>query len=122
MIVSDNAKTLKGIEKELPLLFNHPQVKDEMQNRRIQWCFNLEQAPSWEGFFERLIGSVKRCLRKVLGNAQLSFDKLLTVMSEVKAALNSRPLTYDYNIPGEELLTPAHVREKTHHSSQISTS
>ena len=122
LIVSDNAKTFKGIEKELRLLFNHPQVKDEMQNRRIQWCFNLEQAPSWGGFFERLIGSVKRCLRKVLGNARLSFDELLTVMSEVKAALNSRPLTYDYNIPGEELLTPAHVREKTHHSSQISTS
>ena len=122
MIVSDNAKTLKGIEKELPLLFNHPQVKDEMQNRRIQWCFNLEQAPWWGGFFERLIGSVKRCLRKVLGNARLSFDELLTVMSEVKAALNSRPLTYDYNIPGEEVLTPAHEREKTHHSSRISTS
>lgn len=49
-------------------------------------------------------------------------NELLTVMSEVKAALNSRPLTYDYNIPGEELLTPAHVREETHHSSQISTS
>ena len=109
LIVSDNAKTSKGIEKELRLLFNHPQVKDEMQNRRIQWCFNLERAPWWRGFFERLIGSVKRCLRKVLGNARLSFDELLTVMSEVEATLNSRPLTYDYGIPGEEVLTPAQL-------------
>ena len=30
-------------------------------------------------------------------------------MSEVEATLNSRPLTYDYNIPGEEVLTPANV-------------
>ena len=109
LIVSDNAKTFKGIEKELRLLFNHPQVKDEMQNRRIQWRFNLERAPWWGGFFERLMGSVKRCLRKVLGNARLSFDELLTVMSEVEATLNSRPLTYDYDIPGEEVLTPAHL-------------
>ena len=109
LIVSDNAKAYKGIDKELRLLFNHPQVKDEMQNRRIQWCFNLERAPWWGGFFERLIGSVKRCLRKVLGNARLSFDELLTVMSEVEATLNSRPLTYDYDIPGEEVLTLAHL-------------
>ena len=88
LIVSDNAKTFKGIKKELRLLFNHPQVKDEMQNRRIQWCFNLERAPWWGGFFEMLIGIVKRCLRKVLGNARLSFDELLTVMSEVEATLN----------------------------------
>ena len=30
-------------------------------------------------------------------------------MSEVEATLNSRPLTYDYDIPGEEVLTPAHL-------------
>ena len=40
LIVSDNTKTFKGMEKELHLLFNHLQVKDEMQNRRIQWPFN----------------------------------------------------------------------------------
>ena len=56
-----------------------------------------------------MVGSVKRCLRKILGNARLSFDELLTVLSEVEATLNSRPLTYDYDTPGEEVLTPAHL-------------
>ena len=59
LIVLDNAKTFKGTEKELRTLFRHPQVKEEMQNYRIQWRFNLERAPWWGGFFERMVGCVK---------------------------------------------------------------
>ena len=80
-----------------------------MQNRRNEWRFNLERKPWWGGFFQRLIGSVKRCLRKVLGNACLTFDELSTVLIEVESTLNSRPLTYDYDNPGKEVLTPAHL-------------
>ena len=53
---------------------------------------------------------MKRCLKKVLGNARLTYDELLTVLMEVEATLNSRPLTYDYDNPYEgEVLTPAHL-------------
>ena len=53
---------------------------------------------------------MKRCLKKVLGNARLTCDELLTVLTEVEATLNSRPLTYDYDSPYEgEVLTPAHL-------------
>ena len=45
LIVSDNAKTFKGTEKQLRTLFRHPQVREEMQNHRIEWRFNLERAP-----------------------------------------------------------------------------
>ena len=51
LMISDNAKTFKGVEKELRLLYNHPQVKEEMQNRRIEWRFNLERAPWWGWIF-----------------------------------------------------------------------
>ena len=77
LIVSDNAKTFKGTEKQLRTLFRHPQVREEMQNHRIEWRFNLERAPWWGGFFERMVGCVKRCLKKVLGNARLTYDELL---------------------------------------------
>ena len=58
-----------------------------------------------------MVGSVKKCLRKIpkMPNARLSFDELLTVLSEVEATLNSRPVAYDYDSPGEEVLTPAHL-------------
>ena len=55
----------------------------ELENRRIEWRFNLERAPWWGGFFERMVESVKRCLHKVIGNARLTFDELLTVLVEV---------------------------------------
>ena len=110
LIVSDNAKTFKGTEKQLRTLFRHLQVREEMQNHRIEWRFNLEIAPWWGGFFESMVGCVKRCLKKVLGNARLTYDELLTVLTEVEATLNSRPLTYDYDNPYEgEVLTPAHL-------------
>ena len=52
---------------------------------------------------------MKACLRKVLGNARLTFDELLTVLVEVEGTLNSRPLTYDYNEVEHEVLTPSHL-------------
>ena len=56
-----------------------------------------------------MIGTVKRCLRKVLGNAKLNADELLTVLTELEATLNSRPLTYEYDEVGAEMLTPSHL-------------
>ena len=45
LIVSDNAKTFKGVSKILKPLFEHPQVKSDLEVQRIEWKFNLERAP-----------------------------------------------------------------------------
>ena len=55
------------------------------------------------------MGSVKRPIRKVLGNARLNFDNLLTVLLEIESNLNSRPLRYEYDEIGGEMLTPSHL-------------
>ena len=60
------------------------------------------------GFLERMVASVKDCLRKTLGNARLSYEELLTVLAEVECKLNARPLTYEYNEVHGEVLTPSH--------------
>ena len=109
LIVSDNAKTFQARQKALNRLFNHPEVRSYLSDQRLEWKFNLERAPWWGGFFERMIGSVKQCLRKILGNARLSYDELATVLVEVEATINCRPLTYEYNEVGEEVLTPSHL-------------
>ena len=109
LIVSDNSKTFQATEKALNELFNHPEVRAELEYRRIEWKFNLERAPWWGGFFERMVASVKDCLRKTLGNARLSYEELLTVLAEVARTLNARPLTYEYSEVDEEVLTPSHL-------------
>ena len=57
---------------------------------------------------ERLVKQVKSCLRKTLGRSKLSFDELTTILVEVEAVLNSRPLTYLHSNDFEEPVTPSH--------------
>ena len=63
LIVSDNAKTFQATEKDLNKLLNHPEIKSYFNNTKIEWKFNLERAPWCGGFFERMVGCVKQCLR-----------------------------------------------------------
>ena len=61
------------------------------------------------GVFERMIQTTKRCLRKTIGCAQLTYEELLTVTIEVEMTLNSRPLSYVSSEDLEEPLTPSHL-------------
>ena len=108
-IVSDNSKTFKSANRELNRIQNDPVFKNFFAQLRTEWCFNVEKAPWWGGFFERLVRSVKNCIKKVVGNARLTFDELSTVVIEVEATLNSRPLTYVAADEFEEPLTPMHL-------------
>ncbi len=93
-IVSDNGKTFKAAAKAI---------------REVNWIFNVPKAPWWGGVFERLVRCVKRCLRKMIGQAKLSQDELLTSLAEVEMVLNSRPLTVVSAGDLEEPLTPSHL-------------
>ena len=108
-IVSDNAKTFKATSKLLNKLSSETEVRDFFVSKRIIWRFNLDRSPWWGGAFERMVGSVKRCLSKVLGNARLTQDELTTVLVEVEATLNSRPLTYQHEEFDSQVLTPSHL-------------
>ena len=109
LMVSDNAKTFKSAENKLSALFDFKEVQDYFLAKRIQWKYNLEEAPWWGGFWERMVKSTKRCLKKVLKNARLSYNELTTILIEVEAVLNSRPLAYVEAEGIEEALTPSHL-------------
>ena len=98
LIVSDNGKTFKGSE-----------LIDYNTRHKIRWRFNLAKAPWWGGLFERLIRSTKRCLKKVMKNRKLTYEELLTVLTEIEAVINNRPLTYIDEEDFDQILTPSHL-------------
>ena len=108
-LVSDNSKTFKSASRILSTLKGAHEVQQYLRDSHIEWSFILEKAPWWGGFYERLIQSVKRCLRKVIGKAKLSYDELMTTLVEVEATLNSRPISYLSSEDFEEPLTPSHL-------------
>ena len=61
------------------------------------------------GFYERMVGLVKRTLCKAIGKARLTSEQLLTVVKEAEAVVNSRPIVYaGDDIHSHIMLTPAH--------------
>ena len=107
-MISDNGRTFEAAAK-VNSIFLSPEVERYFDQRGIKWRFNVPRAPWWGGLFERLVRSVKRCLRKNLSKARLSYEELLTALAEVEFVLNSRPLTYVTSSHLEELLTPSHL-------------
>ena len=60
--------------------------------------------------FKCLVRCMKRCLRKMVGQAKLSVDdEFLTVLLEVEMVLNSHPLTIVSAEDVEEPLIPSHL-------------
>lgn len=86
LIVSDNAQTFK-LTKEV-LTSNYC-----IQNK-ISWKFIPQLAPWHGGFYERLVGLVKHCLKRTLEKHLLNDSQMKTIMKEVEAVVNTRPLTY----------------------------
>ncbi|VDI75139.1 Hypothetical predicted protein [Mytilus galloprovincialis] len=112
-IISDNGSQFKLASKTLEEAWNGVTVDSDVQtymaNEGIQWQFIVELAPWMGGFYERLIGIVKRCLRKTIGKLCLTNEQFRTLLAESEAVVNSRPLVYiGNNINSNIILTPAH--------------
>ena len=94
-LCSDNSKTFRSANKIISFILDMPEVQQHFKDVhvRIQWAFIFEKTPWW-GVYEKMIKSMKGCLRKVIGKARMSYDEPHTVLVEVEAMLNSRPITY----------------------------
>ena len=95
-ILSDNGKT-----------FIDCAVQKFVNSKGIVWRFNIPKASWWGGIFEIMVKLTKRCLRKTLKNALLTYEELETVLIETEAILNSRPLTFVYEDVTQTPLTPS---------------
>ena len=108
-MISDNAKTFISAAQTIEDMLTSSEVQQYLTCLKVKWSFTLEKAPWWGGFYERMIQSMKRCLKKTIGKAKLTHDELSTALTEVEAILNSRPLSYISSDDLDEPLTPSHL-------------
>ena len=75
----------------------------------VQWLFVPENAPHHGGIYEAAVCSMKIHLRCILWPVKLNFEELSTILSQVEACMNSRPLVaLPPDDDGVEALTPGH--------------
>ncbi|XP_052762426.1 uncharacterized protein LOC128205059 [Mya arenaria] len=116
IIRSDRGTNFVGAASELKIETVNVEdglVKDLLRKKNIQWVFNPPHAPHMGGVWERLIGVVKRILNSILSEASyknLTHDVLSTLMAEVTAIVNARPIvpvSTDGSAP--EILSPSSI-------------
>ena len=75
----------------------------------VRWNCTTALLPWQGGFYERLIGMIKRSLIKAVRKKHFTLEHLITLLTEIEAILNTRPLTYVYeDLESGFTLTPAH--------------
>ena len=90
--------------------WNQCQIRDELLQRGCQWVFQPPKASHASGVWERLIRSTRTALKAILGESLVEEDVLATVLTEVEATLDSRPLCAVSDDPNDlQPLTPNHL-------------
>ncbi|XP_071653060.1 uncharacterized protein [Temnothorax longispinosus] len=114
MLYSDRGTNFVGADAQLRNLFSAGgqegrRIVERVAEERISWRFNLPAAPNFGGIWEAAVKSTKHHLRRVIGEATLTYEEMATLLSQVEACLNSRPLQALTDDP-EDLspLTPGH--------------
>ena len=90
-------------------VFTAAETQRFMANKCIEWKFNLDCAPWQGGLWERLVGCVKRCMKKVIGIRTLTYIELQTIVAEIELILNNRPIGAEFENDQQNIITPNHL-------------
>ncbi|KAK3738190.1 hypothetical protein QZH41_003086 [Actinostola sp. cb2023] len=109
---SDNGTNFVGAEREITesiKKMDHDKLGRELIKRGCNWVFHPPGASHMSGVWERLVRTVKRSLKAILGNSPMNDEVLSTVFTEAERIANSRPLTRNPLSPNDDdPLTPNH--------------
>ena len=112
-IRSDNGSNFVGGENELREAvrqWNHRQIHEFLIQKSIKWVFNPPAGSHHGGVWERCIRTVRKVIKAILKEQTLDDEGLLTLMCEVEAIVNGRPITKNSDDPRDcEALTPNHL-------------
>ena len=116
LIWSDHGSNFVGAKSELKALrdlsdhITQGVLSNFCSSHNIQWKYIPEKSPHFGGIWESAVKSVKTHLRRIVSPVKLTFEEFTTVLAQIEACLNSRPLT-PVNSPDDDgiaALTPGH--------------
>lgn len=115
-ICSDNAKNfvgadnyLKQIHELIENISKDQQCHNYFLEHHVEWDFIPARSPHFGGIWEAAVKSFKYHIKRVIGDQHLTYEQLLTVVTQIESVLNSRPILPLSNDPTDLLaLTPGH--------------
>lgn len=114
-LYSDNGTNFVGANRQLREMFDRAkstvprEIEELLSLEHTTWHFIPPHSPNFGGLWEAGVRSVKTHLFKVIGDSTLTYEELSTVLAQVEACLNSRPITVMSDDPNEpQALTPGH--------------
>ncbi|XP_034942904.1 uncharacterized protein [Chelonus insularis] len=111
---SDCGTNFKGADAHLRQFFDQQskelnQISSILSNSGTKWIFNPPSSPHFGGKWEAGVKSMKYHLPRIVGDTQLTYEELSTVLCQIEGILNSRPLCPLTDDPNDlEVLTPGH--------------
>ncbi|XP_031629044.1 uncharacterized protein LOC116344589, partial [Contarinia nasturtii] len=109
---SDNGTYFVGAEKELKKAIEKWTGKpamDHLCQKGTEWHFMVPAAPHQGGIYEAAVKSMKYHLKRVVGIKSLPFEQFSTLLTQIEAVLNSRPIHPLSDDPSDvQALTPGH--------------
>lgn len=114
-IWSDQGRNFVGANKELVAEWNRASLEFDKEIAQTlaldgtQWHFIPAYSPNFGGLWEAGVRSIKHHLKRIL-LTNLTFEEMSTILCQIEACLNSRPLCPidDKDVDSIETLTPGH--------------
>lgn len=110
-IYSDNGRNFVGLNNDFAQFLSKCKrdIIEYATSQAIEFSFIPPYSPHFGGLWEAGVKSCKYHLRRVVGNAHLTFEEYTTLLSQIEAVLNSRPLAPMSSDPRDYLpLSPGH--------------
>ncbi|CAK1584061.1 unnamed protein product [Parnassius mnemosyne] len=114
-LYSDNGTNFVGAARELRTLVAQEnstmtrEIAESLATAGTNWHFIPPRAPHFGGLWESGIKSTKHHLKRVIGTETLTYEEISTLLYQIEACLNSRPLSQvSTNAQDPTPLTPGH--------------
>lgn len=136
---SDNGTNFVGAVKilrkshESKLFQVKTQIINNVTKDHTEWHFIPPSSPHFGGLWEAGVKSLKYHMKRTIGESKLTYEELSTLLTQIEACLNSRPLapltsdpddltalTPGHFLIGDSLLSPPNVSAQSSSNSPLS--